>query len=319
MKIFFGCWCAFKSSAITVFVTNQRSGLLLKVRNREDMGGIMFDFPLDGEFTQGTVFSCAYAENYPRAGVLGLVITARCDAAQDKVPVFTYVPVVSTKYWILYDGASIVLDRIEADIMNTIGNYLKDFSLSESLLKSHGLMDVYNAHFKKFEEDRSKKSKCEKLKVAISNIVECRYLQEDVRDISRLTQFIHRFDDKVTSVIKDLTENKLSGYYLLRELSSLSGSDGTDFVALLREAHHMPKEVAKSIARGAYREAFVGKNVLCPVFYGDEEISMPVGKLRSPWIEHLMQNFTLLFSRIGVKFNDYKDVKKSMLEIDVVA
>ncbi|WP_321844607.1 hypothetical protein [Paraburkholderia bannensis] len=117
----------------------------------------MFDSPLEGEFTQGTVFSCAYAENYPVVGVLGLVITARCDAAQEKVPVFSYVPVVSMHRWMLHDGALVFLDRVEADLMNTVGNALRDFSLSESLLKTHELSDIYEAHFKKFEDERSKK------------------------------------------------------------------------------------------------------------------------------------------------------------------
>lgn len=44
---------------------------------------------------------------------------------------------------------------------------------------------------------------------------------------------------------------------------------------------------------------------------------MPIAKLRSPWIEHLMQNFTLLFSRIGVKNNNYMEVKRSLYKIGI--
>ncbi|WP_321844606.1 hypothetical protein [Paraburkholderia bannensis] len=136
-------------------------------------------------------------------------------------------------------------------------------------------------------------------------------------ETERLKVFLSRFDDKVTAVVRDVTDNKLSGYYLLRDLSSLQDNDGNDFVALLREIHHIPSGVAKMIARGAHREAFVSLNSLCPVFRGDEDFSMALAKLRSPWIEHLMQNLTLLFSRIGVKTNDYKDVKKSLQTIGI--
>ncbi|WP_080418113.1 hypothetical protein [Burkholderia ubonensis] len=277
----------------------------------------MFDSPLEGEFTQGTVFSCAYAENYPVAGVLGLVITARCDAAQDKVPVFSYIPVVSMHRWMLLDGASVLLDRVEADLMNTIGNALRDFSLSESLLKSYELSDIYRAHFEKFEADRSKKTKCEKLKAVIDNVAECRYLMERRDDEGRLKVFLSRFEEKVTAVVRDVTENKLSGYYLLRGLNSLQENDGADFVALLREVHHIPTNIAKMMARGAHREAFVGLNSQCPAFCDDDDFSMAIAKLRSPWIEHLMQNFTLLFARIGVKSNDYREVKKSLQKIGI--
>lgn len=277
----------------------------------------MFDSPLEGEFTQGTVFSCAHAENYPVTGVLGMVITARCDAVQDKVPVFSYVPVVSINRWMLHDGASIVLERIEADLINTFLNYLRDFSLSESLIKSHGLSVIYDAHFKKYEEERTKKSKCEKIKSIIENIEECRYVKGNPKEVDRLTSILRKFDEKVTSVVRDLTDNKLSGYYLLRNLTSLDEEDGTDFVALLREVHHMATPVARKIARGLHRESIEGVQVVCPVFYGTDEFSMPIAKLRSPWIEHLMQNFTLLFSRIGVRNNNYKEVKKSLSKIGI--
>lgn len=277
----------------------------------------MFDSPLEGEFTQGTVFSCAHAENYPVTGVLGLVITARCDAAQDKVPVFSYVPVVSINRWMLHDGASIVLERIEADLINTFSNYLNDFSLSESLIKSHELSVIYDGHFRKYENERAKKSKCEKIKAVIENIEECRYVKSNPKEAERLTRILRKFDEKVTSVVRDLTDNKLSGYYLLRNLTSLNEEDGTDFVALLREVHHMATPVAKEIARGLHREAVGSAHAVCPVFYGSDEFSMPIAKLRSPWIEHLMQNFTLLFARIGVRNNNYKEVKKSLSKIGI--
>lgn len=64
---------------------------------------LMFDAPRENE-TQGTVFSCAYAEDYTDTSVYGLVITARCDAAQDKAPIFSYIPVVSLPDWVLCDG-----------------------------------------------------------------------------------------------------------------------------------------------------------------------------------------------------------------------
>jgi hypothetical protein len=50
--------------------------------------------PTLGLLSQGTIFSCASAEDYPDCLVHGLVITARCDIAQSKVPIFNYLPVV---------------------------------------------------------------------------------------------------------------------------------------------------------------------------------------------------------------------------------
>lgn len=172
---------------------------------------------------------------------------------------------------------------------------------------------------KKFEADRSRKNRCEKLKLIIGDVQECRNIKACLHDSVRLNNFIHRFDDKVTSLIRELTENKLAGYYLLRDLDPLREADGSDFVALLREVHHIPAAIAKLISKGAHKEVFVREDLSCPVFRGDDEIAIPVCRLKSPWIEHLMQRFTFLFARIGVRSNDYRDVKKSLSRIRVEA
>ena len=56
--------------------------------------------PKLGFLTQGTLFTCAAAEDYGGCNVHGLVITARCDVAQNKAAVFNYLPVVSLDDWV---------------------------------------------------------------------------------------------------------------------------------------------------------------------------------------------------------------------------
>ncbi|ARK80125.1 hypothetical protein BOC40_06590 [Burkholderia pseudomallei] len=57
--------------------------------------------------------------------------------------------------------------------------------------------------------------------------------------------------------------------------------------------------------------------MLCPRFRDADDYALPVAKLASPWIEHLMQNFALLFSRIGVRDNDLADIRKSLQTIGI--
>lgn len=97
---------------------------------------LMFEGPRENEFTQGTVFSCAHAEDYLETSVYGLVITARCDAAQDKTPIYSYIPVVSLHDWILRDGANVAMDRMHSDCQSILRSALKDAALSESLLET---------------------------------------------------------------------------------------------------------------------------------------------------------------------------------------
>lgn len=277
----------------------------------------MFDAPRENEFTQGSIFSCAYAEDYPDFSVYGLVITARCDAAQDKVPIFSYIPVVSLHDWILVDGAHIVMDRIDADRLGALKRQLKDASLSESLLETKSVGEIYDTHFRPKEEDRTWKSRCEKFKSVMDTYVKNRQLR--TADSSLEGRRLHLVANTgiVDGVVKELSGNRLSGFYLLQGMPSLTGAEGS-FVALLREIHHIPTALARDIVSGLTKEDYAARpksGVRCPRFVSDDDLAAPVAKLKSPWIEHLMQNFTLLFARIGVTDNDFALVKRSLSQI----
>lgn len=282
----------------------------------------MFEAPKDSEFTQGTIFSCAYAENYLVGPVYGLVITARCDAAQEKAPIFSYVPVVPLTSWIFLDGALLALDRIEADLMNSAKSIVKTNSLSESLLKTHSLSKIYDAHFRQHEGDRKKSSQCEKMKAIISRHAEAVELREALTERERLVKFFAQHSGIVDGLIKEMAGNRLAGYYLLLNLETLGEQNGQPHVALLREVHHIPTQLARDIANGMVPPM----NTLerrsqerCPRFNSVSDVAMPLGRLRSPWIEHLMQNFSLLFSRIGIPDVDVKSLKEPLRALGIGA
>lgn len=122
---------------------------------------------------------------------------------------------------------------------------------------------------------------------------------------------------KVDAVLKELSGNRLNGFYLLRDMPLLSG-DGTNSVALLREIHHIPTKLARDIVFGLAKDDWIARgdsSVRCPSFVASDDLAAPVAKLKSPWIEHVMQNFTMLFARIGVTDNDFAEVKKSLSTI----
>lgn len=277
----------------------------------------MFEAPRENEFTQGTVFSCAYSEDYVETPSYGLVITARCDAVQDKAPVFSYIPVVPLDDWMLCDGANIAMDRIHADCSNTLRNYLKEASLSESLLETKTLDEIYASHFKPKEAEKTWSGRCGKIRASMETFARNQKLRASSG--SREERRLHLVTNatKVDAVVKELSGNRLVGFYLLRDVPLLSGAE-VNCVALLREIHHIPTALARKIVMGLNKEDWATQQepvMRCPRFVGSDDLSAPVAKLKSPWIEHVMQNFTMLFARIGVMDNDFSDVKQSLSKI----
>lgn len=278
---------------------------------------IIFDAPRENEFTQGTVFSCAYAENYPEISTYGLVITARCDAAQDKAPIFSYIPVVPLEDWVLCDGASIAMDRIHAECLNTLRNHLKNASLSESLLETKTVEEIYKSHFKPKEGEKTWAERCSRVKASMDTYVQNQQLRAS--NGSREERRLHLVGNatKVDSVVKELSGNRLNGFYLLRDMPLLNG-EVANSVALLREIHHIPTGLASDIVNGLTKAEWTARRdstVRCPRFVAYDDFAAPVAKLKSPWIEHVMQNFTMLFARIGVTDNDFAEVKQSLSTI----
>ena len=72
-------------------------------------------FPNPGPMTQGTIFSGAVAEDYNGCETFGLVITARCDVANDKAETYNYLPVVRLNDWIHRDGRLILGERLQKE------------------------------------------------------------------------------------------------------------------------------------------------------------------------------------------------------------
>ncbi|HGN0784561.1 TPA: hypothetical protein ACKRNQ_002789 [Pseudomonas aeruginosa] len=280
----------------------------------------MFDAPRKNELTQGTIFSCAYAENYNETSAYGITLTARCDASQDKAPIYNFIPIVPLGDWIIHDGAEIVLKRAESDAANTKKNIILQAGLSESLIRTKSSEEIINGHLlPKASADKGLQKKLQQFKEQDQIIAEITAAISS--DRRKITDTLKKFQKHIDTTIKELAGNRLTGYYLLRSMPSLYDDSGSDYVALLREVHHIPRSLAQRIISGVSKAEWESQPdrelTKCPVFYGDDDYCVPVARLQSPWIEHLMQSWTLLFSRIGVEDIDASSVRKSLATLGI--
>jgi hypothetical protein len=65
-----------------------------------------------------------------------LVITARCDAEQDKVLIYNYLPVVRLDDWLHRDGKTILADRLLSESIGQMKSALNDGHYSFSVLET---------------------------------------------------------------------------------------------------------------------------------------------------------------------------------------
>ena len=116
------------------------------------------------------------------------------------------------------------------------------------------------------------------------------------------------FPSLAKGLVRELIHQYLTGFYFLpgMEASVLSAGDpAAGYVVLLREVRHMSRDLAKAVNAGLDKYAYdhlqngIPTSSACLVIRPDD-LAMPVAALNSPYLEHFMQTFTLLYSRIGL-------------------
>lgn len=257
---------------------------------------MIVDRPVLGQITQGTFFSAAKAENYPIDPVWGLCITARCDVAhENKTQVFNYVPVVRYEDWLLADGGRLLIERIHSDLLNDAKNCIKAINRSPSVLDAYSPKEVFDRLFTS-GADKSDKNAQRFLKISDQLAVTSALRGVDRLERGRLVDACGFKTTTAEKLLKELWSNQLQGYYFLETLGDTEHASSLGYVVLLREIHHIPRNLGRLVARGIDKfdgdERFLSFSVF--------DFSFTTGKLRSPWIEHVMQQFAMLFSRIGL-------------------
>jgi hypothetical protein len=258
----------------------------------------MITRPDPRELTQGTIFTCAVAENYDDCDVYGLIITARCDVTNSKAPIFSYIPVVPYMDWSKKDAASIIASRVSANCSGELRNIIRSTGLSESILETlsaEAILSVLQGNTSK--EGKLKSKKFSENIEKIENFE--KYLLTG--DHNSAVDIIKNNIKAYQGLVKELVGNTVSDFHYLDQIEF--GKKSCGYVALLREIRFMPSRMASRILDGFDFEEykFLEQSGAGGMrFKSADDYAMPVGLLKSPFIEFLMQRLTNLFARIGV-------------------
>ncbi|HWW64471.1 MAG TPA: hypothetical protein VNZ43_06905 [Sphingomonadaceae bacterium] len=259
-------------------------------------------YPLPNELTQGTIFTCATSEDYLVAAPHGLVITARCDVAHGKAPVISYVPLVSFRAWLFCDGLRLLALRVIAASRGAMRAALREAGLAGSMidtLSAEALREQLATMTEKAERKAAKRyadAEAQKnLAEAALAAVPATKLAADLFDAQ---------PKEYQRMLHELLSNSISDYHFVER--SEPGEICEGYVALLREIRYLPVALASELKDGIDFQRFAE---LCSeqprysdklTISDEEQYAMPVGLLKSPFIELFMQRFTSLYARIGV-------------------
>jgi len=258
-------------------------------------------FPTSGPLTQGTIFTCAVAEDYPGSTTHGLVITARCDVSNDKVQTFNYLPIVSLNDWLHRDGRIVVSQRFMKETVGKMKSSLLEAGHSASILETETPQSILKTLFPDGEGRTQKmhsrfEDLCARYELALLGNSD----NPPGRTCIQVATMAPKLRD---SMVNELVHQQLAGHYFLNQLEPNGDDDG--YVVMLREIQTLPRTVAHAISNALDGSRFSEMCAADPRLLGrlrvaPNDLAMPLSVVRSPNIEHLMQAFSLLFSRIGI-------------------
>lgn len=274
----------------------------------------MIVLPNANELTQGTIFSCAVAEDYRDVPVWGVVITARCDVSQNKAEIFSYVPVVTFEDWLLNDGVKTLARRCIKKHLGEMKNTVSQVGFAISILD---VIDFHEVGEKiRAEGGRGAEKAHNKYLDSLVKYELSRNILSDSVNVEEKRKYLELCKKDYDSLVKDLLGNSVMECYYLSSVEE-GEADGHGYVALLREIRFMPAKLAHAIVKGLDLENFkqmclVDKMLVDKLGIGPPlEFAFPVGLIKSPHTEHFMQRFTQLFARIGV--SDYSPERLSKI------
>lgn len=253
------------------------------------------EWPVKGKLQQGMVFSNCLVPGYDKCDGWGLVITARCDLANEKVPVLNYLPIVRFEDWIARDGRDVVLARALAEEGGSVSKLLDDMGAPESVLLGTDLPDVLERLLEALDAKKRKsfQVRCDK--------ASARHRQLGLSGGPTINWLREEFPKLYASTVKELMTHRLAGYYFLASLEP--NEPPSCYVVMLRQIGVMSARIATRLLDGItaaeVRNALDGAETLFR-HESRDDVAMPIGVLASPYIEHLLQTFSYLLSRIGL-------------------
>lgn len=248
----------------------------------------LFDEPVIGEITQGSIFNGAKSRAYPGCkSVYGIVISPRCDIEQKKAPLYYYLPAVKMADWMKVDFPPLYIKALENEVKVGIRSVLKENRESETVLDKFSCVEVERIVRK---HQPQLKPKVEE-KFVVWKAIEAFKRGGKLKDITDVDTTKVR-----KNIFDELIMHKNMSFYFLE-----SKTEG-GFVLRMREISRLTPDMLFSLAQGidgVLTEKEMEENDLRQL--DADDIYMPLYVVKSPFIEHIMQHFMHQFNRIGIE------------------
>lgn len=232
------------------------------------------------EFTQGSIFE-GLNVNQDNPYTNAIVVTARCDIANGKARNILCLPIYKATDWIKSQGDEIIFKRIEGKLENKLKSELSKFSLSlelSSIYPPKNIIELIERNGKYKDTGDVKK---------LFNMYSSRKCDYSLKFVS----------DERSNLINSLLRNTENSIYFLEQISFDEVLE--PYIIDFSDPISMPYSIAIKLLKGIKKQNIDDSIGQYLTLY-KKEISY-ISVLKSPYIEHVLQQFSNFYSRIGTE------------------
>lgn len=265
------------------------------------------------EFTQGTIISDIRSNKYCNIRCKGVVISARCDLAQNKINTFHYLSALSLEDWIYEELYFKIIDEKKRSVEGEIKRVAKDNELDYTVLCEGG----YDRMERVFRKCLSAKrwdeilNKIQEMKKLDQYFLydERKYKKEFLKQSNNYKLFKSKIRDVMLG-------NYPKFVFIPQSCYSTNQILNNGLVIDLQDIYQLNTEIAKRIAQneidGAKIKSEEKRKEYNNYFFLNSDMDFVIieGQIKSPWVEYVLQHFAHEFIRIGVENATQNEIEK---------
>lgn len=263
------------------------------------------------KFTQGTIIENLRSKKYPNLRCKGVVISARCDLEQKKIPLFHCLIALPIEDWIFEVLFKDIIGEKKKEVFGKIKQYAQKKDLDYETLMELGIDKSEQILRKSAEENKKDKVEVEK---EIASWKELDMINSSYVEKEEKRNYLH--DNAKRLVEKKLQQLYNSIYpkfvFVPRKAYSDSDSSVDGLVIDLQDIVQMDIDIKEDILEYKYDfSTYSGnyKKEINKIFFFEDKDDFVIADsiIKSPWIEYVLQQFAYSFIRIGVdNANEYE-------------
>lgn len=267
------------------------------------------------QLDQGTIFCGIRSEKYPNLQCYGVVISASCDIANEKIKKIYYLLGISASEWFCTEASyRVVYQEKRKNVLDKLIPQFNNSSLDATILQTFSPDEVDSVIDHEVEKDKTRSS----LKKEYREYL--KFCKEGMSENER-RQAIRADSKPAVNFLTRIGKGEIFHYYYLPEKAYLEKNErlNSGLIIDLQEINFISLADALRIVTPGIDKLTLAKEEeherdrLEKTFWlekTDDFVDIE-GKVTSPWREHLMQSFSRDFARIGIdgaKEADYKQL-----------